>query len=170
MHLLIEDMPTILHVHPGTHCLIVGENHVLEPDYLMFLEGLVKTLDLKEHVQILLQRSSPTLVQTKDVAVHVSENEPFGIVVLEAMALGKPVVAGNTGGPTELITDGENGVLVPFGDSGAVAQAVCRFLADPETASQIGSAARVRAQEWSVELFVSTFSSALEQGVRPVDA
>ncbi|MGI9119214.1 MAG: glycosyltransferase family 4 protein [Acidimicrobiales bacterium] len=168
MHLLIEAMPTILQAHPRTHCVVVGERHDLEPDYLRHLEDLVEALGLQEHVQLLVQRSSPMWVQAMDVAVHVSENEPFGIVVVEAMALAKPVVAGNTGGPTELITDGENGVLVPFGDSAAVARAVSRFLSDPDLAAQTGAAAHLRAQEFSVKSFVSSFSSAVEQIVRPV--
>ena len=57
-----------------------------------------------------------------DVIVHASDHEPFGIVVIEAMALGKPVVAGDAAGPTEIITDGVNGLLTPYGDAAALAQ------------------------------------------------
>jgi glycosyltransferase involved in cell wall biosynthesis len=170
MHLFIEALPSILKVHPRAHCVVIGERHDLEPGYLRSLQELVRTLGLAERVRLLEQRSSPLWIQAMDVVVGVSENEPFGIVVVEAMALAKPVVAGNTGGPTEVITDGKDGVLVPYGDPGALARAVVQLLSDPDLAARTGAAAHNRAQDFSVESFVSSFSSAVEHVVRPVHA
>jgi glycosyltransferase involved in cell wall biosynthesis len=70
--------------------------------------------------------------------------EPFGMVVIEAFACGRPVIASNLGGPSELIQDGVDGVLVPPGDAGALRVAVRELLQDPERLRAMGAAARAR--------------------------
>ena len=65
-----------------------------------------------------------------DVVVHASFGEPFGLVLVEAMALGKPLVATKLGGPLEIVEDGTSGLLVPPGDPERLAEAVERILAD----------------------------------------
>ncbi len=87
-----------------------------------------------------------------DIAVMPSVvPEPFGNVVMEAMCLGKPVIASSNGGAAEQIVDGETGILVPPGDSAALAAAIGRLLADPDLARTMGEAGRRR--------FVDAFSS-----------
>ena len=71
--------------------------------------------------------------------------ESFGLVILEAMAAARPVVASSVGGPAELIVDGENGFLVPPGDAEALADAIGRLLEDPERRRRMGEAGRKRA-------------------------
>ena len=66
--------------------------------------------------------------------------EPFGIVVIEAMASGRPVVASNVGGISDIVVDGETGLLVPPGDAGALQHALQRLLADPELRARMGQA------------------------------
>lgn len=85
-----------------------------------------------------------------DVLVHCSVvPEPFGLVVLEGMAAGRPVIAAAAGGPRELITDGVDGVLVPAGDAIALARAM-RVLADDEGLRRaLGGAARLRSRDFS---------------------
>ena len=85
------------------------------------------------------------------------------MVVVEAMALGKPVVAGAEGGPREVITDGVDGLLAPYGDPAALAAAVLRYLDDPAFAARIGAAARERAQHFSVERFANGVVEAVEE-------
>lgn len=161
MHVLIEAMPAIVDAHPDAHCVILGECHDREPGYLSYLEELVDRLGLREHVHLLVQRSSPLWIQAMTVVSLVSDQEPFGIVVLEAMALAKPVVAGDIGGPTELIVHDQNGALVRFGDAVALCRAICKFIDDPQLAAKTGAAAHTRAQEFSVRRFRSRFSAAL---------
>ncbi len=69
------------------------------------------------------------------------ETESFGIVVVEAMALGKPVIASLEGGPSEIITDGLNGLLVPSGDYVAVAGAIDRVISAPKLDASLASGA-----------------------------
>jgi glycosyltransferase involved in cell wall biosynthesis len=77
--------------------------------------------------------------------------EPFGIVALEAMACGRPVVATRTGGLAEVIEDGVNGYLVPAGDYLRIAQRVVTLLLEPERTASFGAAARQRASMFGWE-------------------
>jgi len=80
-----------------------------------------------------------------DIAVMPSVvPEPFGNVVMEAMCLGKPVVASSNGGGREQIVDGITGFLFPPGDAPALASALATLLADPERARSMGQAGRRR--------------------------
>ena len=98
-----------------------------------------------------------------DVVVHASDREPFGIVILEAMALGKPVVAGADGGPREIVSDGVDGLLAPFGDADALAHAVLRYLGDPQFPRAAGAAARAKATRFGVERFAEEVAHAVAE-------
>jgi glycosyltransferase involved in cell wall biosynthesis len=76
-----------------------------------------------------------------------SRREGFGVVCLEAMAHGKPVVATDVGGLRDLVVDGETGLVVPPRDPGALRAALERLLADRQLRRSLGSAGRLRSQE-----------------------
>jgi glycosyltransferase involved in cell wall biosynthesis len=82
------------------------------------------------------------------VVVPSSEPEPFGMVVVEGMALGRPVIATNAGGPAEIINDKVDGLLVPPKDPEALADAIEWLRAHRAAARQIGASARERAQQF----------------------
>ncbi len=167
-HILIEAMPAIVREHPNSHCVLVGGKHVLEPDYPDFLQSRITDLGLNNQVIMAgRQQNVPQWMQAMDVVVHASDREPFGIVVIEAMALGKPVVATEAGGPMEIITHEIDGLLTPYGDAPALAAAVNRYLADPEFARRLGARARIRAQQFSSKAFASNFVAALSDGLTP---
>jgi glycosyltransferase involved in cell wall biosynthesis len=86
----------------------------------------------------------PALMRSADLVVCVPWYEPFGIVPLEAMACGVPVVASAVGGLTDTVVHGETGVLVPPRDANAVANATRRLLADPEYRRTLGAAGHRR--------------------------
>ncbi len=169
MHTLIDAMPEILAAHPDAHGVIVGGPHAPEPDYPAFLEGRIRGLDLDSKVTLAgLQRDIPRWMQAMDIVVHASDHEPFGIVVIEAMALGKPVIAGDAAGPTEIITNGVNGLLTPYGDAPALARAVCRYLDEPNFAARLGGAARMRAQDFSTARYAQNFIRETQAFLRDV--
>jgi len=81
------------------------------------------------------------------VVLSSSAPEPFGRVVIEGMAAGKPVVATAAGGVLDIIEDGVNGLLVPCKNSEALARAILGLLVDEDRARRIGQAARRRVEE-----------------------
>ncbi len=74
--------------------------------------------------------------------------EPFGLVALEAMASGRPVIASRIGGLTDIVLDEETGLLVPPGDVAALRAALARLLADPALRERLGQAGRRRVAEF----------------------
>jgi glycosyltransferase involved in cell wall biosynthesis len=82
-----------------------------------------------------------------DILTLPSLQEPFGRSIIEAMALGAPVVATRVGGVPEIITDGEHGLLVPPDDPAALAEAIDRLLGDAALRARLGAAGRDRVHE-----------------------
>lgn len=162
MHTLVEAMPEIRRHHPEAHAIIVGGRDDAEPEYASFLDRLIRDRGLDEAViRAGFQSNVPLWMQAMDVVVHASDREPFGIVIIEAMALEKPVVATDEGGPEEIITEGRSGLLAPFEDDEALANKVRRYLENPGFARRIGGTARERALEFSPERYARRFVGAL---------
>ena len=90
----------------------------------------------------------PTFFQGADVFCAPSQYEAFGIVYIEAMACGCPVVASPTGGTPEAVTDGQTGLLVPPDDVAAVARALERLLGDAPLRRRLGDAGRKRVLDY----------------------
>src|SRR5205814_9458002 len=112
MHVLVEALPSVLRSYPDAQCVVVGGSHAAEADYPAYLQGRIAALDLGQRVRCVgWQRNIPEWVQAMDVIVSATDGEGFGMAIVEAMALGKPVVAGNTGGPAEILTEGVTGLL-----------------------------------------------------------
>nr|WP_241534071.1 glycosyltransferase [Clavibacter michiganensis] len=98
------------------------------------------------------QADMPAVMRTADVVVCAPWYEPFGIVPLEAMASGVPVVASAVGGLTDSVVDGVTGILVPPRDPAAIADALGELLADPARQRALGRAGRDRMEHgyaWS---------------------
>lgn len=118
-------------------------------DYKASLERLTTELGISDRVRFLGRRDDmPRVMAALDVLVHPSnEPEPFGRSIAEAQAGGKAVIGTRAGGIPELIDEGETGLLVAPGDSGALAAAIRRLLDDPALRERMGRRARERAQE-----------------------
>jgi glycosyltransferase involved in cell wall biosynthesis len=167
VHVLLEALPQVIRRHPDLHCVVVGGAHELEPDYESYLRRTVADLGLEERVIFAGRQSEVEIwVEAMDVVVHASANEPFGMTIVEAMALGKPVIAAASGGPLEIVHDSVDGLLVPPGDAAGLAAAVNRLLADPELAGRLGTAAQQRANEFSSRRFAVRFAEAIREFVR----
>lgn len=82
------------------------------------------------------------------IFVLPSRSEGLGLVLVEAMAAGRPVVATRVGGVPEVVSDGETGLLVPTENPAALSEAIRRLLADPDLARRMGEAGRRRAGKW----------------------
>ena len=89
--------------------------------------------------------------------------EPFGIVVIEAMAGGTPVVASNVGGIPEIVQHGVSGLLVTPGDALALRHAIADLIADPPRRLAMGDAARRRSQEFTAATVVPALEDQYRQ-------
>jgi glycosyltransferase involved in cell wall biosynthesis len=164
MHIFAEAMAKVILVRPDCQGVIIGGAHDLEPEYARWLEARVEQLGLAGKVRLAgKQNNIPEWMQAMDIFVHASEREPFGIVVVEAMSLGKPVIATKPGGPEEIIEHHENGLLVPPNDTASLVNAILEYLSDPAFAARIGIAARKRALEFSPERFGQGVLQALKR-------
>jgi len=118
------------------------------------LAGRVQDMErnrLLHCVGALPRSAMPVFWGAVDVAVVPSLYEPFGLVALEALACGVPVIAAGVGGLKEILVDGQCGLLVPPGDAAALAQALHRLLADEALRLRLASGARLRAQCFSLQ-------------------
>ncbi|MDH6295054.1 glycosyltransferase family 4 protein [Agrobacterium fabrum] len=128
----------------GVQAVIVGGALFGQEAYEARIREQASRLGLDGRVRFLGFRSDvPELMASMDVVAHTSiVAEPFGRVVVEAMMCGRPVVATRGGGVTEIIRDGETGLLVPPGDASALAAALGTILSDPALAQRLGQSGR----------------------------
>lgn len=142
---LIAAMPAIHEKFPDTHFLFVGEGELRQD-----LVNQVTQLGLEKTVHFLgMRQDIPELLALSDVFVLPSLWEGLPNSVLEAMAMGTPVIATNVDGCPEVIRNGETGLLVPPEDPEALAQAICRLLGDPDMRQTLAQAA----QHWVIANF-----------------
>ena len=140
---LLQAVAELRRSSPKFHLLIIGEG-----DLHSRLETEAATLDLQEQIHFLGFRPDVLdWVASSDIFVLPSLAEPFGIALVEAMALSKPTVAVCIGGPLEIVENGVTGLLVPPADPHSLAQAIQRLLEHPEQARTMGQAGQRRAAE-----------------------
>ena len=122
-----------------------------EAEYGVELREMARALGVADRVDFRGFRDNVwTELAGMDVFVHASVTpEPFGQVILEAMLAGVPVIASAGGGPSEILTDGVDGVLYPAGDVDALAGALRRLRQDPILRAHLSDNARIRAQHFS---------------------
>lgn len=134
----IKAMPGVIKEFPGAHLVIIGDGPLKEN-----LQRMSEELGVDEHVSFLgYQVQVESLEADFDVFVLPSVSEGLGLALLEAMALGKPVVASEVGGIPEVVKNGISGLLVPPADEKALAQAIVSILSSKQRAYSLGEAAR----------------------------
>ena len=133
----------VFSVLPNSRAFIIGDVPDGSGQYKEELLSLTKELGITDKVIFTGFRIDiPELMKMLDVIVHTSVSfEPFGRVIIEAMAMKKPVVASRSGGPEEIIRDGHNGFLVAPFDDQKIAERVIQLLKNPTLAYKIGKRA-----------------------------
>lgn len=134
---------------PRTRFQIIGAALFKEQQYEQEMRELARTLGLEDAVEFTGFRNDvPDLMRKLDILVHASTTgEPFGQVIVQGMAAGKPVVATNGGGVPEIVIHGVTGLLVPMRDAPAMSSAICALLDSPDMAAAMGRAGRIRVLE-----------------------
>jgi glycosyltransferase involved in cell wall biosynthesis len=148
-HVFIRAAAEVLKAFPNARFKIIGAPLFAEKAYEDELHALVKTLGVEHAVEFTGFRTDISqLVSELQILAHASiTGEPFGQVVIEGMIAGKPVVATRGGGIPEIVVDGVTGILVPMGDSDAMAAGISRLLGDPHLAARMGRAGYARVLE-----------------------
>ncbi len=146
-HVAVEAM-TILHRRrPEVVCLLIGDVAEGDRDYANHLRTLVRERGLEACVRFTGRRLDvPDLLCALDVVMHTSLlGEGFPRITLEAMVLGRPIIASDSGPNSEMVEDQRSGFIVPAENPEALAAAIERVLDDPAARAAVGTAARERA-------------------------
>jgi glycosyltransferase involved in cell wall biosynthesis len=140
---LVRAMSLLAEKVPDAVCVIAGEGLLAAR-----LAAEISGAHLEKRVILAGFRSDAlALIRAGDLFVLPSLAEPFGLVLLEAMALSRAVVATRAGGPVEIVDDGITGRLVPPQDPAAMAQAIGELLSSPETLREMGTRGAARFRE-----------------------
>lgn len=131
---------------PNTHFVIAGEGNLRS-----HLEMLASKSGIGDRIHFLgFRKDVFDILASLDVLVYLSRWEPFANTILEAMAVGAPVVASNVGGNAEIIRDGKNGILVPLDDAERTAKMVVKLLKNKHLAQELSVNAKVTSADFSV--------------------
>lgn len=176
---LLEAWPRVLERVPAARLLVVGEGsrraELEEQARSLGIMGedctddaCVGTRHARPHAKVIFtgrRDDVPAVTAALDVAVLPSYREAQGITILEAMALGRPVVASNVGGIPEMVEDGRTGLLVPPHDAEALAAAIVRLLTDHPYADILAHAAHDLVHDrFCVERMVREIESIYDEG------
>jgi glycosyltransferase involved in cell wall biosynthesis len=143
---LIRAMQMVRAQMPGASLLIAGHDPL---GYGKNLASLIAELSLNEHVRLVgFHNDVPSFLRGLDVFVFASRSEGFGQVVIEAMAAGRSVVASKIPPLTEIVIDGDTGLLAECDSSESFASSLIRLLKDPVERQRMGARGRERVREY----------------------
>ncbi len=173
---LVENFSRVIDRVPNSHLLVVGDAVFnKDEEYAARLREAVNKAGIEDRVHFLGSRDDvPAIMQSLDLLVVNSSVEPFGLVLIEAMACGAPVLAAISGGVPELIQHARNGWLIEYGNNRLLVEAIVTLAESLETRQQIAS----RAQQHVLQAFSSSRylreleqfygSEFLDSGLRPI--
>ncbi len=159
--ILVRAVGEVLYRWPDLQ-LVVGGEGMVGPA----AEVVARYLGLAHRVSFRGWQGGEDLVrlyQDARAVVVPSIYEPFGIVALEAMACGRPVIVSDVGGLREIVTDGVDGYLVPAGDHAALAQCMVDICRNPQRAREMGRNARARAESFTWDASAAATASVYRQ-------
>jgi len=161
MDTLITALPRLLMEWPDVQLVAVGEGDDQE-----WLEQIADGRGVRRHVHFLSGLSYAEIAacyQACEIFALPSRGEGFGLVYLEAMSCGKPVIGGAHGGAPEVIDDGKTGYLVQHGEAGQLATSLEALLANPELGREMGARGRERVER---EFRFNVFAKSLKKILR----
>ncbi len=157
---LLKALDLLQHVQADLRTIIAGEGPLRSE-----LEETARAFELASRVKFLGHRDDvPRLMAASDLVVLPSAYEGLPNLVLEAMRFRKPVVATAAPGTTEVVVDGETGVLVPVGKHQILAREIRDLVRDPERARRLGEAGRQRVErEFRAQTMIDRFAALYEE-------
>jgi glycosyltransferase involved in cell wall biosynthesis len=165
--ILVDAFRRVARAEPRARLVLVGDGPQRKP-----LELVVGRSEAADRIRLVGARpAGPDVYGALDLLVYPSLAGAYGLVVLEAMACGLPVVASRLEGTDELIVDGTNGILVPAADPVALAGAILRLMADAAERHRLGTRARADvvarySEAQMIERYEALYASLLEHRFR----
>lgn len=166
---LLDAIPNVLAQFPHAILDIVGDDTIPKPDGTTYKgEFLKKDLPASIRSRIVFhgraeEHELREFYRDCDIFIAPSRYESFGLVFLEALMFGKPVIGCDAGGGPEVVTDGETGYLVAPGDVEGLKNALIKLLSEPKLRREMGAAARVDYERrFTVQALVSDLTSAID--------
>lgn len=158
--LVLEAFALLAEKMPELQLAMLGGSDPHDPEWSEILQQRSASLSCADRIHWLGQRKDiAAWYGAADVLILASREEPFGRVVVEAMAAGVPVVAANAGGPAEIIEQGLSGVLVDEDTPSGWAAAVDSLLSDDDFRAHVIQNGRRRAEEFSLDRHVASMAS-----------
>jgi glycosyltransferase involved in cell wall biosynthesis len=157
VELFIEMAGRLADAMPQLRFIVAGAAaHPSYADYVAGLQARAAALPAGRCQFIGARSDMPRVLAGLDILAHTARSEPFGRVLIEAMAMSRPVVAFADGGVPEIVVDGQTGRLVAPGDAAGLAAVVAELAGRPDLRRQMGEAGRRRAlAEFSAEAMVN---------------
>ena len=154
-YLLISIIPEVLSRHPDTRFVFAGDGEI-ESCFTRARElGVSKNCEFIGWADSQIKDS---LLREALMLVLPSKEESFGIVLLEAMSYGLPVICSNGGFMHEVVDDGVDGIVFPSGDGSALSSAICTLLDDPEISRAMGESGRLKVEkEYALPVLTDTW-------------
>jgi glycosyltransferase involved in cell wall biosynthesis len=165
-HRVLEAVALLRSEGLPVHALVVGGSaYGLSPEYARRIDATVARFDLLRAVTMTGHvPDARRFIPAADVVINASEGEPFGIVLIEAMAAGLPVVAVARGGPTEIIEHDRSGLLVDSSAPIHLAGALRRLASDAELRHRLGAGGHRRfAERFTAAHMAGRFADAMEE-------
>jgi glycosyltransferase involved in cell wall biosynthesis len=151
---LVDAMAEVVQLHPNSLLVLVGKGDEKGEEEIKLRER-VASLGLTDRVRFLGWRPDvDEIMPCFDIFVLPSLNEGMGRVLVEAMAAGLPIVATRVGGIPDLVKHGENGLLVPPANAGALERAISDLLSDKARRKRMGETGKKMCRPYSIEAMV----------------
>lgn len=158
---LFEAVRSLTAIHPHVRLLIIGDGQLRDT-----LTAWVQRYGMSEHIFVLGSlHEAARFLKAFDMFVLASKSESYGYVLHEAGLAGLPVIATNVGGITDIIADGQNGLLVPPDDSRAMAGAIATLLGDTEMKTDLSTALLQELQHRTVAAMVEKTTTLYESSL-----
>jgi glycosyltransferase involved in cell wall biosynthesis len=162
----IKSIPFIIQAIPNAKFVIVGDANTTEENlYFDYLKKMRQELEIEQRLIFAGYREDVVhIMKCLEVLVVPSKEEPFGRVVIEAMAAETPVVASEVGGIPEIIKHGINGLLIPPNDAKSIANAVIRLVKDTGLREKLIQESRKTVKEqFSLQMHINKIAAIYEQ-------
>jgi len=165
---LLDAAPAILERFPDARILLVGSAYGKDNQFAETITRRAAAPELRGRVYMLGSRQDiPDILSMSSVVLHASTKpEPFGRTFLEGMAMGRPTIASNEGGPLDVIEHEVDGLLIEPRNPAVLAAAVTRLLSDGAFAARLGENAARKARQYSIEHHTDAISRVLRRTLK----